>query len=84
MEDGVKLPKYFPLFEKEEANLYSLIFDLDEEGLDDIGITNRLHRKRFLRVRDKLMGDNKEVSSLFLFFFFFFCNIQLINSLSIG
>ncbi len=75
LEDTVKLSSetYLPLFEKEECDLYSFIFDLDEEGLEDLGIwdkMNKLHRKRFLRFRDELMEKNKTVISLFSFFFF--------------
>ncbi|MCP3926765.1 MAG: hypothetical protein GY714_29750, partial [Desulfobacterales bacterium] len=61
LEDIVKIPKFLPLFEKEEIDLYSFIFDLDEDGLDDVGIwdkINKIHQKRFSRFRDKLMENN--------------------------
>ncbi len=37
LENFVKLPKY-------ECDLYSFIFDLDEEGLDDVGIWDKMNK----------------------------------------
>ncbi len=74
MEEVVMLPKYLHLFEKDENNVFSFIFDFDEEGLDDLGIwdkMNKLHRKRFLRFREKLMEENKTVKNSYFFLLLF-------------
>ncbi len=65
----VGLTKYLDLFANAECDSFSLIFDLDEEGLEDAEIWDKMkkvHRKRFLRFRDEVIEDNNKV---YIFFF---------------